>query len=152
MSEINTLYHELIIDHGRAPRNFGTLEDAISLEGFNPLCGDQLTLFLKIKDNHVEDAKFKGAGCAISVASASMMTQAIKGKTLDEAKQLFKAFHDMLVEKHVNEEVLGKLSILQGVAKYPSRIKCATLAWHTLNGLLNGSHDRISTERKDESN
>lgn len=148
MSELNTLYHELIIDHGRSPRNFGELPDAQELEGFNPLCGDRLTLYLKIHDHKITEVKFKGQGCAISVASASLMTQALKGKTIDEAKALFSAFHQMIVDKKVDETILGKLAILQGVAEFPSRIKCATLAWHTLNAMLQGQHERVSTESK----
>jgi nitrogen fixation NifU-like protein len=147
MSELQHLYHELIIDHGRSPRNFGTLEHAKHLEGFNPLCGDRLVLYLKIDQDIIVDAKFTGQGCAISVASASLMTQALKGKTLAEAKTLFNAFHQMLTQKEINEECLGKLAILQGVAGFPARIKCAVLAWHTLNALLKGEQEPISTEQ-----
>jgi nitrogen fixation protein NifU and related proteins len=148
MSELNSLYHELIIDHGRAPRNFGELKDAEHLEGFNPLCGDRLTLYLKIEDNKITDVKFKGQGCAISVASASLMTQALKGKTLTEAKQLFHEFHEMVTQQKFDADVLGKLAILSGIAEFPSRIKCATLAWHTLNAILQGKHESVTTESK----
>ena len=148
MSELSSLYHELIIDHGRAPRNFGALPDAKHLEGFNPLCGDRLMLYLKTLDDKIVDVKFTGQGCAISMASASLMTQALKGKTLAEAEQLFTAFHQMLIDNQLDEPVLGKLAILKGVAEYPSRIKCATLAWHTLNALLHDQNKPVTTEEK----
>ncbi len=149
MSDINQLYHEVIVDHGRHPRNFGTLEDAIHLIGRNPVCGDTLTLYLQIKEGVIVDAKFEGQGCAISVASTSLMIQAIKGKTVKEAKTLFHAFHALIVDKQTTETLeceLGKLMILAGVAEYPSRIKCATLGWQTLMALLSGKHDIVSTE------
>lgn len=152
MSELNSLYHELIIDHGRAPRNFGELAEAKHLEGFNPLCGDRLTLYLKIENDKITDVKFKGQGCAISMASASLMTQAIKGKTLHEAQTLFSSFHHMLISKEVDEAALGKLAILQGVAEFPSRIKCAILAWHTLNALLKGEEEPVTTEKDNGKN
>lgn len=149
MSDINQLYHEVIVDHGRHPRNFGNLPDAIHLVGRNPVCGDTLTLYLQIKDGVIVDAKFEGQGCAISVASTSLMIQAIKGKTVQEAQALFQAFHSLVVDKQTEEPmqaVLGKLMILAGVAEYPSRVKCATLGWQTLMALLTGQQEVVSTE------
>ncbi len=150
MSDMSSLYHEVIIDHGKNPRNFGKIEDALELKGLNPLCGDQLTLYVKIDNDRIADVKFNGQGCAISMASSSLMTQAIKGKTLAEAKVLFTAFHDLVMQEQSPEAVeaiLGKLMILQGVKVYPSRIKCATLAWHALNAILEGKHGVVSTEK-----
>ncbi len=151
MSDLTNLYHEVIVDHGKNPRNFGTLDQALSLQGFNPLCGDQLRLYLKITDGKITEAKFSGQGCAISVASASLMTQSVKGKTVEEAEALFKAFHSLIMQEQSAvtgiEGVLGKLMVLQGVSAYPSRIKCATLAWHTLNGILAGKTEAVSTEK-----
>jgi len=146
MNEINALYHELIIDHGRSPRNFGVLEKVPHLEGFNPLCGDRLTLYLHMENGRIQALKFTGQGCAISMASASLMTQVLMGKTLAEAEQLFASFHHMLTEGAVDQDLLGKLTVLAGVAQFPSRIKCATLAWHTLNALMHGKQEVISTE------
>ena len=149
MSSLNQLYHEVIVDHGRHPRNFGALPDAKQLRGYNPLCGDELTLYLKIDQGLISDARFDGQGCAISMASTSLMTQAIKGKTLEEAENLFQNFHAFLMEdRHdeVTEALLGKLVILKGVSEYPSRIKCATLAWHTLHALLKDEYEPVSTE------
>lgn len=151
MTDLTQLYHEVIIDHGKNPRNYGVLdnEKTRSLQGVNPLCGDQLTLYLDVEGGKIVEAKFVGHGCAISMASGSLMTQAVKGKTLEEAKALFEAFHGLLLKEKIPEEVakiLGKLIILEGVAAYPSRIKCATLAWHTLNGILEGGREPVSTE------
>jgi nitrogen fixation NifU-like protein len=149
MSQLNQLYHEVIVDHGRHPRNFGALANAKQLRGHNPLCGDELTLYLQIEAGQIKEARFDGQGCAISVASSSLMTQAIKGKTLAEAEALFSAFHAFLMEGHQDsktETLLGKLVILKGVSEYPSRIKCATLAWHTLHALLQDEHEPVSTE------
>ena len=145
MTEINALYHELIIDHGRSPRNFGTLT-APHLEGLNPLCGDRLTLYLNVEADRIKAVKFTGQGCAISMASASLMTQMLIGKTVAEAEQLFAAFHQLLTEGQVNASLLGKLTVLEGVSQFPSRVKCATLAWHTLDALLKGEHTAVSTE------
>ena len=150
MHDLLALYHEMIVDHGKNPRNFGVLENAHELKDLNPLCGDQLTLYVKIDGDIITDAKFSGQGCAISMASSSLMTQAIKGKTLAEAKTLFEAFHGLIMQETTLEHVgaiLGKLAVLQGVAAYPSRIKCATLAWHALNGILDGANAPVSTEK-----
>lgn len=149
MSALNELYQEMIIDHGRRPRNFFVLKDANSiLEGFNPLCGDKLTLYLTEKNGIVENASFQGSGCAISMASASMMTEAVKGKTVQEVTALFNQFYPLVMGKKKMEdtESLGKLSVLIGVCEFPSRVKCATLAWHTLMGALNHEHKTVSTE------
>lgn len=128
------LYQELIIDHGRYPHNFKVMDDASVLhEGLNPLCGDRLTLFLKIENEKIMDASFEGSGCAISIASASLMTDTLKGKTLESAKKIFKDFHLLLTKgDEKNIATLGKLAVLKGVYDYPSRVKCATLAWHTM--------------------
>jgi len=150
--DLRELYQEVIIDHGRHPRNFKKLEDySHSQEGYNPLCGDRLMLYLKIENNRVIDATFDGVGCAISMASASLMTSQIKGKTLEETRQLFQAFHCFLTapEPPVStQSCLGKLTVLGGVRDFPTRIKCATLAWHTMNaGLDSKIHEQVvSTE------
>ncbi len=150
MSSLNQLYHDVIVDHGRHPRNFGRLEQAQQLRGHNPLCGDELTLYLQIEKGKIMDARFDGHGCAISMASSSLMTQAIKGKSITEAEALFQQFHSLLMEENTStqalEAVLGKLVILKGVAEYPSRVKCATLAWHTLHALLQNEQEPVSTE------
>jgi nitrogen fixation NifU-like protein len=136
MDEVDLLYQEMILDHNKNPRNFGELEDAThKAVGHNPLCGDHIEIFLKVKDGKVEDVKFKGVGCAISKASASIMTTVLKGKTLDEVKNLFEKFHHVITSKPdepVNTEELGKLAVFAGVREFPVRVKCATLAWHTL--------------------
>lgn len=144
--ELKALYHDVILEHGRHPRNFKTLEGAThSLEGFNPLCGDKLTLYLKIGTGGViEDIGFFGAGCAISMASASLMTESMKGKTIGEAEALFNAFHQMVMRERVEEN--QKWRVLAGVREFPARVKCATLAWHTLMGALHGEHKTVSTE------
>ncbi|HVV68058.1 MAG TPA: SUF system NifU family Fe-S cluster assembly protein [Gammaproteobacteria bacterium] len=138
MSELHELYQEVIIDHGRRPRNFGVTSTAnCVLEGFNPLCGDRLTVYLTEDKGVVTDATFQGTGCAISMASASLMTEAIKGKTLDEVQRIFQRFHQLVTGGETAEvEQLGKLSVLAGVAAYPARVKCATLAWHTMMSAL----------------
>ena len=139
MSELRDLYQELIIDHGRRPRNFGELSSANHIrEGFNPLCGDKLVVYVSTKDNQIEDVKFKGSGCAISVASASLMTEALKGKNLEEARELFTQFHEVVTGQVMieNLEHLGKLQALAGVSEFPARVKCASLCWHTLIAAL----------------
>ena len=152
MSDLANLYQEVIIDHGRRPRNFRELEDATrTVEGVNPLCGDQLTLYVKLADGQIEDIAFQGTGCAISQASASLMTAALKGKTQGEALALFGRVHAMLTEGPNGEghpEELGKLAVLSGVWEFPTRVKCAVLAWHTLRSALESEStlDRVSTE------
>jgi len=147
--ELRELYQTMIVDHGKQPRNHHTMSDAShSLEGHNPLCGDELTLFLKIADGIIEDISFEGSGCAISMASASLLTEALKGKSIKEAETLFVAFHHRLTDEQSNspDTTLGKLDILAGVKSFPMRVKCATLAWHTLKACLDGKHQPIKTE------
>jgi len=147
MSDLNDLYQEVILDHNRRPRNFHALADAShSAEGYNPLCGDRLTLYLKVDAGVVADVSFEGAGCAISKASASLMTDAIKGKPVAEVEALFTRFHRMVTtppEQPVED--LGKLSALAGVREFPVRVKCASLAWHTLKAAM-ANEKRTSTE------
>ena len=148
-SELRDLYQEVVIDHSKRPRNFRKLEGATrTAEGFNPLCGDQLTLYVKLADGVIEDIAFQGSGCAISKASASLMTAALKGKKQEEAVALFERVHVMLTEGPngaVKLEDVGKLAALSGVWEFPMRVKCATLAWHTLRSALEGKGDGIST-------
>jgi len=149
-SELRDLYQEVVIDHSRHPRNFRKLDDPTSTaEGFNPLCGDQLTLYVKLGDGVIEDIAFRGDGCAISKASASLMTTALKGKSQQEALALFGRVHTLLTEGpkgEVNLEGVGKLAALSGIWEFPLRVKCATLAWHTLRNALEATGARISTE------
>jgi nitrogen fixation NifU-like protein len=147
--DLRDLYQEVIFDHNRNPRNFRVRENADrQVEGFNPLCGDRLTLFLKVEGDEISDASFQGSGCAISTASVSLMTEIIKGKTESEANKLFTQFHEMTTgkEENIDLEVIGKLAVLAGVREYPARVKCATLAWHTLDAALKNKENSISTE------
>jgi nitrogen fixation protein NifU and related proteins len=150
MSDLRELYQELIIDHSKRPRNFKVLEAANrKLEGFNPLCGDKITVFLELEHDRVKNVSFQGSGCAISTASASVMTESVKGKTLAEAEALFDSFHQMVTGKPPaagNAPELGKLAVFSGVSEFPARVKCATLAWHTLRAALQGKGDTVSTE------
>src|SRR5919197_5097472 len=148
-TELSELYQQVILDHNKKPRNFHKLENANrKAEGYNPLCGDQLNVYLSVEDDRVKDISFEGSGCAISKASASMMTQAVKGKSKPEAEALFNEFHRM-VTGELNEETepneLGRLKIFAGVRDFPVRVKCATLAWHTLHAALN-DQSTVSTE------
>ena len=147
MSELSDLYQEVILDHNRRPRNFHALADAShSAEGYNPLCGDRLTLYLKLSGDTIDDVSFEGSGCAISKASASMMTDALKGHSIAEANALFERFHRMVTTPPSEPvEDLGKLSALAGVREFPVRVKCASLAWHTLKAALT-RETRTSTE------
>jgi nitrogen fixation protein NifU and related proteins len=146
MSALRDLYQDVIIDHGRKPRNFGHLAEANrSAEGFNPLCGDRLTLYLRVENGIIRAARFQGAGCAISTASASLMTEALRGKTEAEAAALAADFQALVTDGHAQADV-GKLTVLAGVREFPSRIKCATLAWHTLRAALAGRQQPASTE------
>lgn len=148
MFDIKDLYQEIIVDHNRSPRNFGKLDHADkTLEGFNPLCGDKLTLYLKTDGNTIQDISFDGSGCAISVASASLMTDAMKGKSMQEAESLFNDFHDLITtDKEADIEELGKLAALAGVKAYPARVKCASLCWHTLHSVIQGNDTPVKTE------
>jgi nitrogen fixation NifU-like protein len=149
MSELSDLYQQVILDHNKKPRNFRKLEEANrTAEGYNPLCGDQLTVYLQLEDETVRDISFEGSGCAISKAAASMMTQSIKGKTRQEAETLFDEFHRM-VTGQLDEETapnnLGRLTIFSGVRDFPARVKCASLSWHTMHAALNNA-GVVSTE------
>ena len=148
--DLRDLYQEVILDHNRRPRNWGSLPDATRIaEGYNPLCGDKLKLHVKIEDNRLTGVSFEGSGCAISKASASLMTDAIKGRTINEAMDLFDRVHIMLttpVDQPVDEESVGKLAMLSGVREFPTRVKCASLAWHTLKSAITDSHEVAKTE------
>lgn len=147
MTELRELYQQVILDHNRKPRNFRALESANrTADGYNPLCGDQIRLYLNVEDGVIKDAAFQGKGCAISKASASMMTADVKGKTTAEATELFERFHAMVTGAEGDAGALGKLAAFEGVREYPSRVKCATLPWHTLRAVLAGSAERVSTE------
>jgi len=144
MSELTDLYQEVILDHNKKPRNFHKLADANrSAEGFNPLCGDQLQLYVKVEDGMIRDIGFQGSGCAISKASASLMTDAVKGKPVKDAETMFAAFRDMLSG---GANAPGKLAAFSGVRAFPSRIKCANLAWHALHAALQNSAEPVTTE------
>lgn len=150
MTALRELYQEVILDHNKNPRNYRRMEDADrKVDGYNPLCGDHFTLFLKLKDGVIQDISFDGTGCAISKASASVMSSAVKGKTIQEAEELFNKFH-ALVRGKLNSiedfENLGKLVAFSGVSEYPARVKCATLAWHALISALTSKEHRVSTE------
>ena len=147
--DLRDLYQEVIFDHNRNPRNFHVMENYDRMvEGFNPLCGDRLTLFLKLDGEIITDASFQGSGCAISTASVSLMTEIIKGKTQAEAEELFHTFHKITTGKseELQLEAVGKLAVLAGVREFPARVKCATLAWHTLDAALKNEQTSISTE------
>jgi nitrogen fixation NifU-like protein len=150
MSELRELYQEIILDHNKNPRNFGQLEGANrTQEGYNPLCGDHLHVHLRIEQDRIEEVRFEGSGCAISKASASLMTAAIKGKNVAEAERLFDDFHAMVmadVAEPIDEAKLGKMAIFAGVREFPMRVKCATLAWHAMKAALSGDQAPISTE------
>jgi nitrogen fixation NifU-like protein len=151
MSELDELYQEVILDHNKSPRNFREIVDANRRsEGYNPLCGDHVTVFVNLADGVIRDISFKGSGCAISKASASMMTTELKGKSESEAERLFDTVHKMLTGDAGAEESdlerLGKLKILSVVCKFPARVKCASLAWHTMNAALKGTDRVASTE------
>jgi nitrogen fixation NifU-like protein len=144
---VDDLYQETIIDHSKRPRNFHSMDDANrKAEGYNPLCGDKLKLFLRVEDDIVKEASFLGAGCAISTASASLMTESLKGKTRAQALKLLDEFHDLLTTDVQAAKDLGKLVVFCGVRDYPARVKCATLAWHTLRSALNDTGETASTE------
>lgn len=149
MSILRELYQSLILDHGRRPRNFKILPDADRIkEGFNPLCGDRLIVYLTVQNSIVQELTFQGSGCAISIASSSLMSEFVKGKSFDEIKALFTSFHEMVTLGTENKDFsdLGKLEVLKGVVEFPARVKCATLAWHTLVAALDNDSAPISTE------
>lgn len=150
MSDLRDLYQQTILDHTRKPRNKHEMPDATaSADGHNPLCGDKIKLYLKIENGIIEDISFTGNGCAISTASASMMTEALKGKTLAEAQPLFESFHTMLtspMDQEPDFESLDKLAVFSGVREFPVRVKCATLPWHTLRAAIKNEHRAVSTE------
>ena len=150
MSELRELYQEVILDHNKRPRNFWPLEDADrDAAGFNPLCGDRITVHVKLDGDKIEDIRFEGNGCAISTASASVMTETLKGKTIEEAKALFETFHDLVTGKGEGDAslaTLGKLAVFSGVSEFPVRVKCATLSWHTTQAALDESGQTVSTE------
>ena len=149
MTELNELYQEVILDHNRKPRNFRKMDDAShAVEGFNPLCGDHITVYVKLDGDQIDDISFEGAGCAISKASASMMTASLKGKSTDEAEAAFERVHDMLTSDDAtpDEEALGSLVVLAGVREFPARVKCATLSWHAMRNALHGEGATVSTE------
>lgn len=149
MVDLSDLYQEVIVDHNRSPRNFQKLEKPNrTAEGYNPLCGDQLTIYMKVADGIIEEVSFEGAGCAISIASASLMTQQIKGKREEEATALFQGFHKMVTDEGEEgpDKSLGKLAVLAGVKRFPSRIKCATLCWHTMKAAIEGKEKTVITE------
>lgn len=149
MSELSELYQQVILDHNKKPRNFRKLESAThTAEGFNPLCGDHLNIYLKLENDEVKEISFEGSGCAISKASASMMTQAVKGKDKEQTERLFTEFHSMVtgeLDEEQQENVLGNLKIFAGVRDFPVRVKCATLPWHTLRAAMN-NEQTVSTE------
>ena len=157
MSELRDLYQEVILDHAKNPRNFGPGGEADrKVVGHNPLCGDKLVLAVRVEDGQVVDAHFQGEGCAISKASASLMTESLKGKTVAEAKALYEGFHELVTGEPLDaasgakledaRAQLGKLAVFAGVAEYPARVKCACLAWHVLDAALEGTSDTVTTE------
>ena len=148
MAGLRDLYQEVILEHSKVPRNYREITGADhKAEGFNPLCGDRFTVYLHLDGETIRDISFQGSGCAISKASASMMTQTLKGKTRAEAEKLFGNFHDLVTgQGHPAETEMGKLAVFSGVSEFPVRVKCATLAWHTAHAALEGKEDTISTE------
>jgi nitrogen fixation NifU-like protein len=150
MADLRALYQEVLLDHSKHPHNFRAMADASrSAQGYNPLCGDKVTLYIKLEGDRIADVSFQGTGCAISTASASILTQVLKGKTREEAEALFTRFHDF-VTGHGQPEgkgpELGKLAVFSGVSEFPVRVKCATLVWHTLRSALSGSEELVTTE------
>ncbi len=147
MSELQDLYQQMILDHYRSPRNCRQIDEcSCSANGHNPLCGDRIAVYVDVVDGVIRDVSFEGSGCAISTASASLMTEAVKGKTVEQAHALFKVFHNLITGEARGDEDLGKLEIFAGVRQYPTRVKCATLAWHTLEAALKEDGSEVSTE------
>lgn len=148
MTDLTDLYQEVILDHNRRPRNFGVLEGANrTAEGLNPLCGDSMRVYLHLNDGLIQDIRYEAEGCAISKASASLMTERVKGKNADEAEAIFQEVHKMLTgDPDADAEALGKLAVLEGVRQFPVRIKCASLGWHALRSALRSEGGKVSTE------
>lgn len=149
MSDLRELYQEVILDHNRRPHNFRELDGADRhADGFNPLCGDRLAVYVNLEGDTVVDATFVGSGCAISKASASLMTDMVKGKSLDDVRRLFERFLELVTDERaqVDDALLGKLAVFAGVRDYPTRVKCASLAWHTLRAAVEDRHETVTTE------
>lgn len=149
MGDLRDLYQEVILEHSKSPRNYRAITaPTAKAEGFNPLCGDRFTVYLSMKEDVIEDIAFQGSGCAISRASASIMTQSIKGKTTREAEELYRRLHGMVTGEngHADPAEIGKLAVFAGVSAFPARVKCATLAWHTLKAALHGEQEPVTTE------
>jgi len=150
MSDLRDLYQEMILGHSKSPHNRRAMPGASrTAQGFNPLCGDKVTLYVQLAGDRIEDVSFEGSGCAISTASASLLTETLKGKTIAEADALFEEFHDLVTGKRQPNKAhddLGKLKVFSGVAEFPMRVKCATLVWHTLRSALAGAQEPVSTE------
>ncbi|NWF88065.1 MAG: SUF system NifU family Fe-S cluster assembly protein [Ignavibacteriaceae bacterium] len=148
--ELKELYQQVILDHNKAPRNFRKIENPTRFaEGYNPLCGDKIDIYLNLDNDNINDISFQGSGCAISKASASLMTSMLKGKTKKEAEEIFTRFHDLVTDKlgdNPDLEDLGKLAVFSGVREFPARVKCASLAWHTMMNALNGKDEKVTTE------
>ncbi len=149
-NELRELYQQVILDHNKSPRNFKKLETANHYaEGFNPLCGDRIDVYVKLEGNKIEDISFVGSGCAISKASASLMSTMVKGKTIEEAEEIFEKFHHLItgkMDEEINADEVGKLAVFAGVREFPARVKCASLAWHTLVSALKEKNKTVSTE------
>jgi len=149
-NELRELYQQVILDHNKSPRNFKKLETANHYaEGYNPLCGDRIDVYVKLADNKIEDISFQGSGCAISKASASLMSSMVKGKTIEDADELFEKFHHLItgkMDEEVDTDEIGKLAVFAGVREFPSRVKCASLAWHTLISALKEENKTVTTE------
>lgn len=148
MSDLRDLYQQVIMDHNKHPRNFREMDNPNHLaHGNNPLCGDKLVVYVKHDGEQIEDVSFKGSGCAISVASASLMTEALKGKRLDEAEAIYQQVHKVMTGEETDSDLLGKLEVLSGVQEFPARVKCATLSWHTMHSAMDSDHEiSITTE------
>ncbi|HOP50845.1 MAG TPA: SUF system NifU family Fe-S cluster assembly protein [Ignavibacteriales bacterium] len=150
MNDINDLYQQMILDHNKSPRNFKKLENYTHFaKGHNPLCGDEIDIYVLIENNVIKDISFQGQGCAVSKSSASIMTTLLKGKTLEEAEEIYENFHKIVTSKiddNINLDEMGKLAVFAGVRKYPTRVKCATLAWHTYENAKNGEKEITITE------
>lgn len=149
MSDLRELYQQVILDHNKNPRNFREMPDATNrVDGYNPLCGDHYTIFLKLEDGTIREVSFTGSGCAISKASASVMSSTVKGKSKEEAERLFETFHSLVTgdASGLSAAELGRLAAFSGVSEFPARVKCATLAWHTLRSALEGRDEKVTTE------